>query len=181
MKRYLVLALAGLALAAQAQSMKPGLWEMQNKMGGNPEMDRAMAQMQQQMASMTPEQRKMMQDMMAKQGVSLAPGKGGAMAVRICVTPEMAARQELPSQTEGDCTTTVTSRSGNTMKMKFVCKNPASDGEGTYTFQGDSAYTANMVVRTSHQGKPQTTTIDAQGKWVGADCGSVKPVRPPGK
>ncbi len=181
MKRYLVLALAGLALAAQAQSMKPGLWEMQNKMGGNPQMDQAMAQMQQQMASMTPEQRKMMQDMMAKQGVSMAPGKGGAMAVRICVTPEMAARQEVPSQTEGDCTTTVTSRSGNTMKMKFVCKNPASDGEGTYTFQGDSAYTANMVVRASHQGKPQTTTMDVQGKWLAADCGTIKPPRAPGK
>lgn len=181
MKRCLVWALAGLGLVAQAQSMKPGLWEMQNKMGGNPQMDQAMAQMQQQMASMTPEQRKMMLDMMAKQGVSMAPTKGGAMAVRVCITPEMAARQELPSQTEGDCTTTVTSRSGNTMKMKFACKNPASDGEGTYTFQGDTAYVANMVVRASHQGKPQTTTIDSQGKWVAADCGNIKPVRPPAR
>lgn len=181
MKRCLALCLGVLAMAAQAQGTAPGLWEIQNKMGGNPQMDQAMAQMQQQMASMTPEQRKMMQDMMAKQGVAMAPGKGGAMAVKVCITPEMAARQEMPTQNEGDCTSTVTSRSGNTMKMKFVCKQPPSDGEGTYTFQGDKAYTANMVMRTSHRGKPETMTMDTTGKWLSADCGAVKPMKAPGK
>ena len=40
--------------SAFAQSTAPGLWEIQNKMGGNPELDQAMAQMQKQMASMPP-------------------------------------------------------------------------------------------------------------------------------
>lgn len=179
------IALAGLALllgsgAAWAQSTKPGLWEIQHKMGGNPEMDKAMAEMQKQLAAMPPEQRKMMQDMMAKQGGAMPTmGAGGGMAMKICITPEMAARNDMPKQTEGDCTTTVTSRSGNTMKMKFVCTNPPSSGEGTYTFTGDTAYSMKMAMTGQHQGKPQNMTMEGQGKWLAADCGNVKPMQGP--
>ncbi len=172
--------LALCATTAWAQSTKPGLWEIQHKMGGNPEMDKAMAEMQKQMAAMPPEQRKMMQDMMAKQGGAMPTmGPGGAMAMKVCITPEMAARHDMPVQTEGDCTTTVTSRSGSTMKMKFVCTNPPSTGEGTYTFKGDTAYTMQIQMTSQHQGKPQNMTMDGQGKWLSADCGAIKPMTAP--
>lgn len=168
------------ATAASAQSIKPGLWEMQHKMGGNPQMDQAMAQMQKQMAAMAPAQRKQMEAMMGQQGVTM-PTPGGGMAMKVCITPEMAARSELPSQSEGQCTSTVTSRSGNTLKMRFVCQNPPSSGEGTYTLSGDTAYTMKMVMTTTRQGKPESMTMDGQGRWLSADCGAVKPVQPPKK
>jgi hypothetical protein len=164
--------------AAHAQSTKPGLWEINQKVGGNAEMDKAMAQMQQQMAGMSPAEKKMMQDMMAKQGMAMpTPAAGGGMAMKVCITPEMAAKQDMPVQAEGDCTTTITSRSGNTLKMNFVCKNPPSSGEGTYTFSGDSAYTMKMLMKSTHQGKPVSTTLDGQGKWLSASCGAVKPMK----
>lgn len=167
-----------LTATAHAQSIKPGLWEMNQKMGGNAQMDQAMAQMQQQMAGMSPAQRKQMEDMLAKQGMSMpTAGAGGGMAVKVCITPEMAAKQDMPMQGDGDCTSTVTSRSASALKMNFVCKKPPSSGEGTYTFSGDTAYTMKMVMNTTHQGKPQTTTIDGQGKWLSASCGSVKPLK----
>lgn len=162
--------------AAQAQSIKPGLWEMNQKVGGSAQMDQSMAQMQQQMANMPPAQRKQMEDMLAKQGMSMpTPGAGGGMVMKVCITPEMAAKQDMPMQNEGDCTSTVTSRSASALKMSFVCKNPPSTGEGTYTFSGDTAYTMKMVMNTTHKGKPQTVTMDGQGKWVAAACGAVKP------
>jgi Protein of unknown function (DUF3617) len=159
-----------------AQSTKPGLWDITQKMGGNPEMDKAMAQMQQQMAGMSAAEKKAMQDMLAKQGMSMpSAGAGGGMAMKVCITPEMAAKQDMPVQTEGECTTTVTSRSANTLKMNFVCKNPPSSGEGTYTFSGDTAYTMTMLMKSTKQGKPVSSTLDGQGKWLSASCGSVKP------
>ena len=168
----------GVSAAAQAQSTKPGLWEVTQKMGGNAQMDQAMTQMQQQMAGMSPAERKMMQDMMARQGVAMpAPAAGGGMATKICITPEMAAKQDMPAQTEGECTTTITSRSASALKMNFVCKNPPSTGEGTYTFSGDTAYTMKMLVNTTHKGKPQSMTLDGQGKWLSASCGAVKPLK----
>jgi hypothetical protein len=131
------------------------------------------------MASMPPEQRKLMEEMMAKQGVSIGAGTGGGMLVKMCITPEMAARQEMPSQTEGDCTTTITSRSASVLKMNFVCKNPPSTGEGTYTFSGDTAYTMKMVMKSMQDGKPHNMTIDGQGKWLSKDCGTIKPIQMP--
>ena len=57
-----LLACAALAAAAatSAQTLKPGLWEITNRMQGaaGSKMDAAMAQMQKQMAAMSPEQRK---------------------------------------------------------------------------------------------------------------------------
>jgi hypothetical protein len=169
------------AQAAVAQSTQPGLWEIQNKVGGNPQVDQAMAQMQQQMAAMSPAQRKMMEDMMARQGVGMSAGPGGAMTVKVCITPEMAAKQEMPVQAEGDCTTRVTHRTGNTLTMSFTCSNPASSGEGTYTWRSDKAYDMNMLVRSTQNGKPVSTTIKGSGRWLGADCGQIKPVPTPSK
>lgn len=172
--------MALLSSVAHAQSTKPGLWEINQKVGGNPEMDKAMAEMQQQLASMPPAQRKQMEQMMVAQGVKL--GQGGGMSVQVCVTPEMAAQQEVPVQKEGDCTTKVQSRSGNTMKVAFSCKNPPSSGEGTYVFRGDTGYDMKMLVKTTEGGKPVTTTMEGTGRWLGADCGKVKPITlPPGK
>ncbi len=172
--------MALLSSVAHAQSTKPGLWEINQKVGGNPEMDKAMAEMQQQLASMPPAQRKQMEQMMAAQGVKL--GQGGGMSVQVCVTPEMAAQQEVPVQKEGDCTTKVQSRSGNTIKVAFSCKNPPSSGEGTYVFRGDTGYDMKMLVKTTEGGKPVTTTMEGTGRWLGADCGKVKPITlPPGK
>jgi hypothetical protein len=168
------------AASAHAQSIKPGLWEMNQKVGGSAQMDQSMAQMQQQMANMPPAQRKQMEDMLAKQGMSMptpGAGGGGGMVMKVCITPEMAAKQDMPMQNEGDCTSTVTSRSASALKMSFVCKNPPSTGEGTYTFSGDTAYTMKMVMNTTHKGKPQTVTMDGQGKWVAAACGAVKPLK----
>jgi hypothetical protein len=88
--------LSGVTLAtaaAQAQSIKPGLWEMSQKMGGNAQMDPAAAQMQQQMAGMSPAQRKQMEAMLAQRGMGMpAQGAGGGMAMKVCITPEMAAK-----------------------------------------------------------------------------------------
>lgn len=174
----LLLSTLAFSAATQAQSIKPGLWEMNQKVGGSAQMDQAMVQMQQQMANMPPAQRKQMEDMLAKQGMNMpTPGAGGGMVMKVCITPEMAAKQDMPMQTEGDCTSAVTSRSANALKMNFVCKNPPSTGEGTYTFSGDTAYTMKMVMNTTHKGKPQTVTMDGQGKWVSAACGAVKPLK----
>ncbi len=179
-------ALAGAFLAtacslAPAQAIKPGLWEVSSKMGGNPEMDKAMAQMQQQMAALPPEQRKMMQDMMAKQGVNIAAGPGGTILSKMCLTREMVELNQMPVHEKGNCTNTVSNQSAAGMNMKFVCTDPVTSGEGRVNFRGDSAYDMKMTMNTTHQGKAMTTTMDASGKWLGTDCGVIKPLAPPKK
>ena len=163
------------ALSVQAQVSKPGLWEVTSKLGGSAEMDKAMAQMQQQMASMPPDQRKQMEAMLAKQGMSLSAAPAGMLA-KMCMTKEMAEKSQMPVQTQGDCTSTTSDKTSTGMKFKFTCASPPSSGEGQYTFMGDSAYTMKMKINTQQQGKQVTTTLDSSGKWLGADCGTIKPM-----
>lgn len=174
-------ALLACALPSLAQGTKPGLWEITNKMGGSAEMDQAMAQMQQQMASMPPAQRKQMEDMMAKQGMSMGAGAGGGISVKVCMTKEMVERNEMPPPQQGECKSTASPRIGNTQKISFSCTQPPSSGEGQITYTSNEAYTMKMVTTTTVKGKPEKMTLDGTGKWLSADCGAVKPMAPPKK
>lgn len=171
---------AALCLPAAAQSLKPGLWEVQQKMQGSGEMNQAMADMQKQMAGMPPEQRKQMEAMMAQQGVQMSPGAGGAMNMRMCMSKEMAERNEIPAS-QGDCKTTSQQRTGNTMRMAFTCTRPPSSGETQFTFTSPEAYTMKMTATTTASGKTEKVNMEGSGKWIAADCGTLKPMAPPAK
>jgi hypothetical protein len=177
-----ILALAGLvAVPCSAQNMKAGLWEMTNKMeSSDGKMEQAMAEMQKQMASMPAEQRKMMEDMMAKQGVKMGAA-GGAMQVKMCLTKEMLAQGQLPVQQQGNCTMTRSPMVGNSMHMSYKCTNPDSHGEGDMSFSGDSAYTMKMKVNHMQNGRNETMTMNGAAKWLGSDCGNIKPIEMPKK
>ena len=165
-----------------AQTMKPGLWEMTHDMkSGSGEMDKARAQTQREMAKMPPEQRKMMEEMMAKHGAKMgAGGPGSGMSIKTCMTKEMVERNEVPAH-QGDCKTTKQQRTGNTLKVAYTCTNPPSSGEGEYTFASSEAFRMKMTMHTTVQGKRETMNMEGSGKWLSADCGNVKPIQPPAK
>ena len=186
--RPTLLVLSALCLAghAHAQKMAPGLWEHTVTMkGAGSGADGAMAQMQQQLESMPPEKRKRMEAMMANRGGSMPGGvgmMGGAPAViKICITPEQAARDDMP-QGDGNCQQTSRERNGKTLKFKFTCTGaqPMS-GEGEYTSSGDKAYTGHVVIDSATPGQPGRMEMDNSGRWVSADCGDVKPHVAPAK
>jgi hypothetical protein len=159
---------------AQAQQgMSPGLWETTTTMK-NAAMSDAMAKMQEKMAAMTPEQRAMVQQMMASRGVGMGGG-GNAITAKNCVAKDQAARGGVP-QTDGRCQNTEVSRSGSTVKYSFACTGDhPMTGTGEFTMDSPTAYTMHSVSDTMVDGKPQHMEMDIAGKWVGADCGSVKP------
>lgn len=162
---------------AQTQKLRPGLWEnsvtMKSQSG---QLEAAMAQMQKSMASLTPAQRKQMEQAMAQQGVSMGPSGN---TVKVCITPEQADLDRIPAQ-EG-CTQNVQRTGPNAVAMTFSCKGtqgqPPTTGEGTMTFQGPTAYTGNFKVKTTSNGKPEQIDMVQNGKWLAADCGAIKPVR----
>ncbi|MBL7091444.1 DUF3617 domain-containing protein [Acidovorax sp.] len=167
----------GGAAHAQAQKLRPGLWEnsvtMKSQSG---QLEAAMAQMQKSMASLTPAQRKQMEQAMAQQGVSMGPSGN---TVKVCISPEQADLDRIPAQ-EG-CTQNVQRTGPNAVAMTFSCKGsqgqPPTTGEGTMTFQGPTAYAGNFKVKTTSNGKPEQIDMVQNGKWLAADCGTLKPVR----
>ena len=174
-----VAAVAFVCLGAQAQTQAPGLWEHSFSIKSNDDrMDKAMAEMQKQLAAMPPEQRKQMEAAMASRGVKM--GAGGS-SVQVCLTKEQAARPPEARMGQSDCTQKDVQRSGNTMKFKFECPKPPSSGEGEMTFISDKAYSGKTLVNSQVAGKPQQMTMEMQGKWLASDCGDVKPRPTPTK
>jgi hypothetical protein len=166
----MLLASAGVS----AQASKPGLWEISNKVQMGARMEQEMARMQQEMASMPPERRKMMEGMMGKQGMPGGAGGGAATTVRVCMTKEMAERNDFGSAREG-CRNSVSPRTGNSMKYSFSCTNPPSSGEGLVTFLSPEEFTSQMTLSTTAQGRTDKVSMEGRGKWLSADCGTVKP------
>lgn len=169
----------GAALPATAQTMKPGLWTLSNKMTSNdPEIGQAMSAMQQHMANMSPEQRQQMERMMQQHGVQLDIGAGGALQTKICMTREMAERKEFPVQ-QGDCRQTYTQQSPTRGHIAFTCTKPRVSGEGDVTADNDTSYRARMKIRSEEEGRNQVVNMDVTGKWLSADCGNIRPVTIP--
>lgn len=174
----LVAGAAVVAVPSSAQNMKPGLWQINHKMqSSNAQLEQAMAQMREHMANMSPEQRKAMEAMMAKHGVTMpSADPEGTIVMKMCMTKEMAAHNRVPIQHQGNCTHTQSPVVGNTMKISFQCTQPPASGEGQVTFNGDDAYALTMKITSTANGKPETVSMDATGKWLGANCGNIKPL-----
>lgn len=173
--KYAVLLLAALASSAQAQTMKPGLWEFKQTPQLDPARKAQMDQAQKAMENMPPEQRQMLEKMMAQKGVSVSMA-GGVISVKACITPEQAARNMAPVGQHGNCTQDV-QRSGNVIQTHFVCTDPASEGDATVTLRGDDGFTNDVTIRHQRNGKTETTKVSGEGRWLGADCGSVQPMK----
>jgi hypothetical protein len=81
-------------VSAEKLNMTPGLWEhtytVKTQSG---ELEQAMAHMQQQLAGLPPEQRKMVEQMMAAQGVGFGEK---ANTIKMCITQGEIDRGVLP-------------------------------------------------------------------------------------
>ena len=173
-RTILRLALAAAQLTAWpsfAQGIRPGWWEMNNRVSAaNAETDLAMSMVLQQLANLSPAQRQTMEQLAASHGVTMPTvSTGGAIFVTACVTPDMSALRQLPTGQPGACTSNNVAVAGG-MKMAFTCANPPSSGQGKLSFIGDTGFTMTMNINTSARGQPEQMTVDTTGKWVGAAC-----------
>jgi len=179
---FALLACAGAALpsaagAAQTLNMKPGLWELNNRVSSSdPQIQSAMSEMQKHLANMSPEQRQSLQQMMNRNGVQLQLGEGGNIHSSVCMTREMIDRKTFPVQ-GGECSQNVTPLSGNRFKVAFSCTKPRARGEGEISMESDTSYRGRVQI-TSEE-RSGTVDMDVTGRWVGADCGGVKPMGAP--
>lgn len=174
-KTTLAIVAACIAAAAQAQSIDPGLWEFKNdmRMPGQPDMAAQMAQMREQMKSLPPETRKMMEQQMASQGI----GMGADGALRLCISPEDAKQDPIrEGRTEGDCTYTQVKRSGNTWTGRVSCKEPPSQGDFTTTLHSAAHFTTKATLKSKQHGRIDMST---EARRLSADCGTLKSMSKP--
>lgn len=160
--------LLSLSTPASAETaMKPGLWEMTMKSDAIKNMPK-----------IPPEQ----MEQMRKMGVNVPQMQDGAMVTKVCITKQMAESQTPGvEKNEMGCETKNYKRSGNSYSADIVCNSADMKGEGKAkgTFAGDQAFTSTYDFKGTMHGRPVNQHHESSGKWLAADCGSVKPVSAP--
>lgn len=157
-----------LGTAAHAQDhIKPGLWESTVSMkSDNP----AFEQMKARLAAMPPEQRAAMAKMIPGMATGDAPS-----SIRVCITPEQAARAASPDSADGRCARTNLVRSGNTTTFDIACK--SMTGHGTMTRISDNEYTSSATTEMTHGTQVTHMQTQSTSKFISSDCGDVKPIQ----
>jgi len=187
MRKLLVVGLAVLAVVnglAAGFGLKPGLWEsriVKHVMDGRDttaQTTGALSQMEQNLSRLPPAQRAQMEAMMKEHG-ALTTGTAGT--TKLCISPEMAARDKPVIDPEGRCQPGKVERSGNHMTFEFNCNTNGTltSGKGESTASGDVISTRVDV--TTQRGKGETHKVHSESemKFLGSDCGDIKPIQLP--
>lgn len=157
-------------VAAMAQPILPGLWEMRStnmQMDGQalPDMD----VMLEKFKNLPPEQRQMMEQMMAKQGVQL-----GGQGVQACLSQEQIDARNIPLQDpQSGCTQQITEQSDTLWTFSFTC--PQAQGQGETRFLNDKAFVTEVKGTFVSAAGEQSGSMESHAKWIGADCGGLQP------
>ncbi len=160
------------ALAQSAPPIKPGLWEVQVEHDGAPQ---KMPDMGAHLKNMPPEQRQKIEAMMKSRGVDLA----GGGQLRICLDKQSLDQGQWQGEHDRRCKTDMKQGSGQ-WTWRSVCSEPyASVTEGEAVFNGSDSYVVKTRTTMTRNGASRTTQNTMRSKWIGADCGDVKPVRTP--
>lgn len=158
---------ASLSAVAQADGMQAGLWEIRNRTTVD---GQALPDLQELMAQVPPEMRAQMEGMMASQGVGVQGN-----AVRLCLSEASARRNEVPIETQEDCTVNRQAKGPGHWTLTLQCSNPPQQGEGEIRLSADGRqWQTRMTLRSQAHGQPQVTRIDSEGRWLGADCGRLQ-------
>lgn len=148
-----------------AGPMKAGLWEMNIK---TDEMKN--------ISKIPPEQLKKMREM----GMNIPQMQDGGMAIKMCISKEMAEREQPPemNRKEVGCQSKNFQRTGSSYSIDIVCDSPGMKGEGKAKgmFSGNESFSSTYDFKGVMHGKPVSQHHESSGKWLGADCGSVKPM-----
>ena len=161
------------AAAPPAPPVKPGLWEVtMTSLDANgkevPSPQQAM------MARMTPEARARLAEAMKARG-SVMPDENGAM--KSCLTKEAFQSNEWQQMaSDAGCSTTYSSTTASTWKWHTSCTALKTESDGESVFSGGEGYRTKATTTATVNGSPRTTTRITQGKWLGTDCGAVKPI-----
>ncbi|MDO3379876.1 DUF3617 domain-containing protein [Geoalkalibacter halelectricus] len=166
--------LIGSQVWGQNLKIEPGLWEHTVRMSSQSgQMEEMMREARRQLDALPPEQRQMMEQMMAAQGVSIGEDES---TFRVCISEEDAARDQLHLADE-NCTQEILERSGNTLRVRFACDDdPPSHGEGEVTIVSSREYTGRAVIKTDVDGSPETINVRQTARWLSSDCGNLRPL-----
>lgn len=159
------------AQAAPVLGLRAGLWQStaQVQLSMDPS---AMADGD--LASLPPAQRAQMAQMMSQMAETSHP----PIVTKSCITAkDLENVESFAPENRPDCKQTILKRTANEIDAKVVCtgKDPANM-MGSFKSSSPEAFNGTLKGTVSEEGHTIPITDTIEGKWLGADCGDVKPV-----
>ena len=152
---------------AAENDMRPGLWEITTT-----------SDLLKLAAQIPPDQMQILMNMAKQHGVDMPQIQNGAATSNVCVTQKMADEKIPPGfyQNKSGCTGKNATHVGNKYTWDFVCDNPRLKGNGTAeaVFTNPESFTGRTEFEGVAQGAPVKERADISGRWMSADCGTVK-------
>lgn len=159
------------APAQTTPTMKAGLWEIHLEREENGQkMPDPSDQMNERMKNMSPEKRAQVEEMMKQRGYTL--GAGGVS--KICYSKNMVEHGAFANQ--NSCKTDYSKRTATSWKWHSSCPAFGYEGDGEATFADANNFMVKSSGVSTIAGKTKTSTTTRTGKWLGADCGDLKPM-----
>jgi len=155
-----LVAAVAVPLVAFASHGKAGLWEITTHMN-MPNMS----------ANIPPDALARMKAM----GMAM-PGGNQSFSSQICMTAaQVAEDQPPPSRNTKDCTVSNLKHDGHTITADMTCSGEMQ-GTGHYeaTYDSDEHYSGSYSFTGTAHGHPGNMSSNFEGRWISADCGSVK-------
>jgi hypothetical protein len=162
------LAVAPLALA-QSAPIKPGLWEVRAERESNGQKS---AMTNERMQKLPPETRAKIDAMMKERGVGMGPGGIN----RICLGKASLDRGAW--QRQSGCKTDYGSLTGSSWKWHSVCPQFESESDGEAVFPNSETYAVKVTTTTKLHGETRISHMTMNAKWLGGNCGDLKPFEP---
>ena len=167
-----------LALAADHPPVRLGLWEITRDQQASGAAAAAPAVSEDMLARLPPEARARLEASMAARAQS---NGSSSHSVKQCITEKNLAHVfEREDRRDHKCTHTVVSRTATSMEMHLECKNLGPGGAsstGTFkwavTTPESMQGSVDLVTTVAGHDLPMHSALT--GKWLGADCGDVKP------
>lgn len=119
-------------------------------------------------------------DIATEYGLEMPQIENGAAISQTCITQQMVDEKTLPNfyNAQLGCSSKNAIRNGNNYKTDFVCNSEDLKGNGTAqgTFTSSQAFTGITNFTGTAEGNPVNEQADISGKWLNANCGTVKPL-----
>jgi hypothetical protein len=149
-----------LPLAAVASHGKAGLWEVTTHMN-----------MPNMRANIPPEALARMKAM----GMNM-PDNQTFTSQRCMTAADVAEDKPPPMRNNEDCAMSNMSHDAHTFTADMTCNTQRMQGRGHLSVNFDSAehYAGSYTFNGTSEGHPQNMTYNFEGRWISADCGSVK-------
>ena len=177
-----LLALTLLGTAHAQSGLKAGLWENRTvrMVVDGKDMTAAMRdaaeQRKQQIAKLPPAQRQQAEAALARQG-------GDPLTRRVCISAEMAARQQpmVPRPPRAECEPPKFKRDGQRTTFELTCTQEGGklNGKGEIVTTADLITTRLETRSGDGAGQAHTLLAETQMKYLGSDCGGIKPLEAP--